>query len=125
MKSWKNLIFNTQNIERQTQKAVLIKMPRSSKYSGWAFWHPKKLIRKAGGKGYFLSLAYTEDWRFTLKKGSQEKVVGPSEIEESFSKGHKTMRFAIEQTKPYDPIHVPEKLELDEEVTVIEDLKDD
>lgn len=122
---WKSIIFNAQNIKGYTEKAALINMPHSSKYDGWSFWHPKKLIRKAGGKGYFLSLAYTEDWRFTLKKGSQEKVVGPSEIEESFSKGHKAMRFAIEQTKPYEPIHVPEKLELDEEVTVISDLLDD
>lgn len=122
---WKQIVFNVQNIEQQTEKAVLIKMPRSSRYDGWTFWHPKKLVRVVGGKGYYLSLAYTNDWKFTLRKGNQTKVVGVKEIEEAFNKGSQAFQFAIEQTKPYEPIHVPEKLELDEEVTVIEDLKDD
>lgn len=66
MTFWHKLKFNTQQIEYETDKAVLIKMPMKSRFKGWAFWHPSKLVRDAGGNGYFATFSYTDDWQFKL-----------------------------------------------------------
>lgn len=124
-KQWQSLIFNSQNIEKETARAVLIKLPHSSKFDGWSFWHPKKLIKDAGGKGYFLSLSYTDDWEFKISKGKDLKVITPKDIEEAFNRGHEAFEFAIENTKPYNPIHTPDQLPLNDEISIEEELKDD
>ncbi|API89065.1 hypothetical protein BKP56_07275 [Marinilactibacillus sp. 15R] len=65
---WDMLFFNKQNIEYETDKAMLIKMPNKSNYKGWMFWHPKSLINEEGGKGYYYSFRFPNSWDFKLIK---------------------------------------------------------
>ena len=64
---WNKIFFNAQSIQGETSSSVLIKMPNSSQYNGWCFWHPRKLVREQGGKGYHLSFSFSDEWAFNLK----------------------------------------------------------
>ena len=87
---WHKVYFNTQNIEHDTAKAVLIKMPNKSEYAGYKFWHPTKLVREEGGKGYHMSFSFTEEFQFMIRKYGQnrqvtaEKIIGWDEMLEAF-----------------------------------------
>ena len=89
---WQKVYFNSQNIEHETAKAVLIKMPNKSAYAGYKFWHPSKLVREEGGKGYHCSFSFTEEFQFTIRKYGKNRQITAEEVI-----GYTEMLVAFEQ----------------------------
>lgn len=121
---WKSIKFNAQNIKFETVKAVLIKMPNKSSYAGYMFWHPSKLVRVEGGKGYYMSFSYTDDFEFKVfKQGKNykitaEEILSPEEMEEAFE-------IVNEKLSDVDEcyLEVTEPTKIDKEVEVKEELR--
>lgn len=121
---WKNIEINLQNIEAETEKAVLIKMPNNSNYAGYKFWHPSKLVRY-GSNSYARSIGYTDQFTFKLKKygngkWNKTKVIDEKEISvEEFEEAFGCMKSC---TRPKDNqdsyliVEEPEKVEKEIEV---------
>lgn len=81
---WRSININKQNIKAETDKAVLIACPHNSEYDGLSFWFPKALV-KDGRNRNSISIIYTEDYTFYLKKnGNDEIQLAYDEIEEVF-----------------------------------------
>ena len=125
---WKTIQINKQNVKRDTGRAVLIAMPHKSDYDGFEFWHPAKLIRN-GSHSYALSLSYTNEFVFKLKRISQKtfKVLDEKEISaEEFEEAFGVMNENIIPSKEQNPFetHKPEQLEA-EETQALDELKDE
>ena len=120
---WHKVYFNSQNIEHETAKAVLIKMPNKSEYAGYKFWHPLKLVREEGGKGYHMSFSFTEEFEFTLRKYGQnrqvtaEKIIGWDEMLEAFEQVNEQI---CGHEGTFLEIFEPDKV--DKEVSILEEL---
>ena len=119
---WKTIQFNKQNIEYETERAMLIKLPQNGSYKGYKFWHPSKLIREMKkGKGYFLTLSYTDDFNFkifkTNKKGEKisEETVDGEEIALQFG--------MLTEANEESYLEVTEPVKIDKEVKVIKELE--
>lgn len=124
---WKNININIQNIVVETEKAILIKMPNNSEYKGYSFWHPSKLVRN-GRHSYSVSIGYTNDFRFKLKKYGKGKwnskdIIDEIEIDsEDFERSFGIMDQNISSPnndsylKIYEPIKVDKKIEVKEEL---------
>ena len=122
---WYKINFNALNIEHETTRATLIKMPKNSNYSGYCFWHPKKLIRENEiGKGYFLTFSFDENFKFKLQKYSKSKykkelldevVLDFEEIMNEFEVGDTTIKNIEKQKEEAEKITYevikPEKIE--------------
>lgn len=66
---WKNLIANSNLVQTDTGRAVLIKVPGTD----YVFWHPDKLVRQGGKGGYRMSIGYTDEFKFKLFKPGKGK----------------------------------------------------
>ena len=127
---WKNAQINIQNIETDTGKATLIKMPNKGNYAGYKFWHPSKLVRE-GNNSYSASIGYTDDFTFKLKKYGNgrynkydvisETEIGAEEFEEEFGCMESCTRQKSSET--YLNVEEPEKIE--KEVEIREELKNE
>lgn len=92
---WKHIEINQNLLKAETAKSTLIKMPHSSEYDGYVFWHPSKLVRDGRG-GSTVSISYTGEFIFRLKKYGNgkynsheiisEKEIGAQEFEEVFAR---------------------------------------
>lgn len=126
---WKSIQINKQNVKKDTGSAVLIAMPHNSIYDGFTFWHSSKLIR-AGKHSYALSLGYTNDFVFKLKKVSpktfkvlDEKEIGVQEFEEAFGIMNDNIVAPKKDTESYLIVKEPEKV--DKNIEILEELKND
>lgn len=129
--SWKNININKQNIETETGRAVLIKMPNNSDYAGFKFWHPAKCVRE-GKHSYAASLGYTDEFTFKLFKNGNGKYnkyevieeieIGVEEFEEAF--GIMNENISAPKHKSNYETHKPQKEEV-KEVKILEELKDE
>ncbi|MCI7527234.1 MAG: hypothetical protein MSA65_02830 [Mollicutes bacterium] len=127
---WKNIEINIQNIETDTGKATLIKMPNKSKYAGYKFWHPSKLIGY-GSNSYARSLGYTDEFKFKLFKNGNGKYnkfnvidtieIDVEEFEEAFDCMSDCTRTKSNET--YLIVKEPEKIE--KEIEIEEELKNE
>ena len=81
MEMWRKININKQNIKAHTDKAVLIAMPHNSEFNGFCFWHPSKLVRE-GEHASAVSISYTEDFVFRLKKYGKGKYNSREVIDE-------------------------------------------
>ena len=127
---WKNIQINVQNIETETEKATLIKMPKNSRYAGYKFWHPSKLVRY-GSNSYSRSLGYTDEFTFKLLKfgkGKHNKFDVIDEIEIDVEEFEAAFECMIDCTRKnednsYLIIEEPEKVE--KEIKIEEELKNE
>ena len=117
MTEWKTINFNALNIEHETAKAVLIKMPNNSEWHGYKFWHPSKCIRTLGrGKGYFKTFSYKDNWEFTIfkanKKGDRtaEQVLSAEDMEIAFDVVNEQISVDA-STESYLEIEEPKKID--------------
>lgn len=128
---WERINFNAQNIERETERATLIKMPKKSKYEGWAFWHPSKLVRDEGGKGYHKSFSFSDSWEFKLFKQYKngkgpEQIISIEDMKETFGISNESIGNANEAHKTKEEksyLLVTEPTPIDKDVEVDESLK--
>lgn len=79
---WRSININKQNIKAETGKAVLIALPHNSDYDGWCFWHSSKLVRE-GRNSNAVTISYTEDFTFYLKKYGKGKYNSRDVIDEA------------------------------------------
>ena len=120
---WKNIEINLQNIESDTGKATLIKMPNNSKYAGYKFWHPSKLVRD-GSNSYAKSIGYTDGFTFKLFKngnGKYNKFDKIDEIEIDAKEFEEAFGCMEDCTKPKDDktyliVEEPDKVDKDVKV---------
>ncbi len=75
---WKNVIANSNLIQHETDKAVLIKLPKSE----LMFWHPRKCVRTSGKGGYRLTISYTDDFSFKAFRNGKGRYNKMEKIEE-------------------------------------------
>ena len=91
---WKSVNLCENQIKARTVKSVLVKMPLSSKYKGFLFWHPSKLVKTSYYRGESYELLYTDDFTFNLFKNGKgktnkyekiaEKCIDVEDFEEAF-----------------------------------------
>ena len=97
---WKSLQINKNMIDQETAKAVLVKMPSKSKYAGFKFWHPKKLVHDGVNRAA-KSLPYKDDWVFKLTRTSDKTFKVLAAVEISANEMAKAMS-ALEIAAPLD-----------------------
>lgn len=126
---WKNININKNNIETKTASAVLFKMPHKSNYDGFVFWHPAKLVRD-GRHSNSVSVGYTDDFKFRIKRISQktfavldEKEISVTEFEEAFGVMDENIIASKKDTENYLLIEDPQKV--DKEVKIMDELKNE
>jgi len=130
MSEWKKIYITKNHIKYETMRGALIKFPQNSKFKGYMFWYPLKLIWPYKKIYYFI---YTKNFEFKAFKGEKEYrkevILGFDEIEEAFSEAleevfERTKRKKRKKKTTTYSIDIPEILE--PEIAIVpEELIDD
>lgn len=77
---WINFKINIQNIEAETDKAILVKIPKNASYGEFCFWVSKKCVRE-GAHSYEVVIGLNNDKPITIKRtGKNFKVLDQKEL---------------------------------------------
>ena len=110
---WNKIYFNVQNIKEDKGNSVVINMPNKSEYHGWCFYHPKKLVREEGHKGWLVSFSFTEEWKFKLYRKGKSQEISVEEMKEAFD----NKNYDNDEIKDcYCHIEEPTKINMDVEI---------
>lgn len=122
---WKSVNLCENQIKAMTVKSVLVKMPLSSKYKGFFFWHPSKLVKTSYYRGESYELLYTDDFTFNLFKNGKgktnkyekiaEKCIDVEDFEEAFKVvGDDFDEYTDFIKSSYYEVEEPKKIEIDD-----------
>tara|TARA_R100000742_G_C4178812_1_gene14627 strand:- start:13 stop:294 length:282 start_codon:yes stop_codon:yes gene_type:complete len=78
MTNWITIKANSNLIQNSTDRAYLIKLPKSE----LMFWHPSKLVRFRGKKNYLMSISFTDSFIFKCFRNGKGKTTFNKKIEE-------------------------------------------
>ena len=122
---WKKVNLCENQIKARTAKSVLVKMPLSSKYKGFFFLHPSKLVKTSYYRGKSYELLYTDDFTFNLFKNGKgktnkyekiaEKCIDVEDFEEAFKVVEDDFDEYTDFIKSsYYEVEEPKKIEIDD-----------
>jgi hypothetical protein len=112
--AWKSMQINVLHIVNKTDQAILFNCPHKSKYDGYSFWRPAKLVRD-GKHSYAVKVSYTDDSELTLwkygKKGNvlDEIKIGAPEFESMFAATNSSIRRPKQKKKKL--INIPKQID--------------
>lgn len=82
MTNWEKITINSNCVKAQTDKAILIKIPKEDLF----FWHPTKCVRFSGKNNYLVTFSFTDDFIFKVFKTGNGRYNSFDKVgEESFS----------------------------------------
>ena len=79
MANWDKVTINSNCVQRQTEKAVLIKIPKEDLF----FWHPAKCVRFSGKNNYLTTFSFTDEFVFKVFKNGNRKFNSNEKIYEA------------------------------------------
>lgn len=128
---WKNVNANVNQVKTEIERAVLINCPHNSKYDGYSYWHPSKLVRE-GRHSASISIGYTDEFKFKLVKygkgeWNSRDIIDEIEISvEEFEEIYEATNTNIRAKKTVDEYetHKPKKIK-ELKNNLEEELKDD
>ena len=131
MAKWKNLDISQSNIEAESDRSFLIKMPNNSDYDGYMFWHPQSLVAR-GSLSNSVALIYHDKFIFRLFKSRRSKYGKYEKTEKLEVSAQKVIEAFENANEPFKPrpyrrpneIHVPPVLK-PEKHEALDELKDE
>ena len=117
---WKKFTLNIKTFAHQTEKAVKVKMPAESRWAGYEFWFPRKLLRIEESFSNLVA-SIPDDMEITLRKTHprtfkviDEKVVNADTIIEALDGYVPEETYEPEKVVTGYPEHLePKKVEAD------------
>lgn len=118
---WKSINISKNNIECETDKCLLIKMPHKSEYDGYKVWISKK-IAKEGRHKNAIEIIYKEGFVFSAFKKDIKEEIYSEDFENAFAISNENI--CSTQENLYAK-HVPDKMDVIEKAEPLKELLDE